>query len=58
MCGDTMRLCIRDVPGRLPGAGDASARIVREWSCPECDYFEEADSDEGQEGSAGAERQQ
>lgn len=57
MCGEAMRLCVRDVRDRLPGGGDASARILREWTCPECDYFEEAD-DERQEGSAGAERQQ
>jgi acetone carboxylase gamma subunit len=37
-----MRLSVRDVQ-------DATGRShqVREWICPECDYFEEAESSEG-----------
>jgi acetone carboxylase gamma subunit len=35
-----MRLSVRDVEDR-----DATTRQVREWICPECDYFEEADAE-------------
>jgi acetone carboxylase gamma subunit len=34
-----MRLSVREVQG----AG-GSVQIVREWICPECDYFEEVES--------------
>ncbi len=44
MCGETMRLSVREVPGDV--AGQQTVRVVREWICPECDYFEEADADE------------
>jgi len=45
LCGETMRLHAREVVDR-PGAGSIS-RLVREWVCPECDYFEEAEAGEG-----------
>ena len=44
MCGETMRLSVREVPGDVQG--QSVVRVVREWICPECDYFEEADLDE------------
>ena len=28
---------------RVPGNLSATSRTVREWVCPDCDYFEEAD---------------
>jgi hypothetical protein len=43
MCGDTMRLSAREVQERVPGRSQAATRQVREWICPECDYFEEAE---------------
>ncbi len=46
MCGETMRLSVRELPGGVTGQGQSSVRVVREWICPECDYFEEADSDD------------
>jgi acetone carboxylase gamma subunit len=46
MCGETMRLSVRELPGQVPGQSESAVRVVREWICPECDYFEEADSDE------------
>jgi hypothetical protein len=46
MCGETMRLTVREVKDRIPGRGDAATRMAREWVCPECDYFEEAESGE------------
>jgi uncharacterized protein YlaI len=37
LCGEAMRLSEREVPER-----DGTVRQVREWICPECDYFVEA----------------
>lgn len=48
MCGEAMRLETKERTERIPGAGLAKARIIREWMCPECDYFEEADEEEPQ----------
>ena len=45
MCGETMRLSERQIEERIPGQPKGTARAVREWICPECDYFEEADSE-------------
>jgi transposase len=44
MCGETMRLSVREIPDTAPGGGPA--RVTREWICPECDYFEEAEAGE------------
>jgi rubredoxin len=46
MCGESMRLSVREVQERLPGHGKPATRTVREWLCPECDYFEEAEAGE------------
>ena len=35
-----MRIHAREVRQR---PGDADGRQLREWICPECDYFEEAE---------------
>ena len=40
-----MRLNVREIRDALPG-GQAIVRVSREWICPECDYFEEADTGE------------
>jgi hypothetical protein len=45
LCGESMRLQIREVSEYVPGAGQTSPRVVREWICPECDYFEEAEGE-------------
>lgn len=42
-----MRLDVRDVREESPGGRPAVVRHVREWICPECDYFEEAEAGEG-----------
>ena len=42
-----MRLSIREIQERVPGHSHGSVRLVREWICPECDYFEEAEAGEG-----------
>ena len=44
MCGETMRLSEREVEEHIAGH-PSTVRHVREWICPECDYFEEADSE-------------
>lgn len=43
MCGETMRLCERETITRVPGTPQTSTTKSREWVCPECDYFEEAE---------------
>jgi YgiT-type zinc finger domain-containing protein len=47
LCGETMRLTTRDARSATPGPeGQISVRQIREWVCPECDYFEEAETGE------------
>ena len=46
LCGETMRLSVREIREAVPGAGASAARVIREWICPECDYFEEAEAGE------------
>jgi YgiT-type zinc finger domain-containing protein len=48
MCGETMRLSIRETQDAVPGGGHTAVRVTREWVCPECDYFEEAEPGEDQ----------
>lgn len=47
MCGDSMELVAREETGRVPGTAETYKRQIREWTCRECDYFEEAAEDEG-----------
>jgi YgiT-type zinc finger domain-containing protein len=44
LCGETMRMKARDLTDRVPGTAQSTTRHVREWVCPECDYWEEAES--------------
>ena len=30
---------------RIPGNPNATKRTTREWLCPDCDYFEEAEEE-------------
>ena len=46
MCGETMRLREREVTDRVPGTPQATTRKYREWVCPDCDYFEEAEDED------------
>jgi hypothetical protein len=41
LCGERMRLVPRTITDRIPGQSQTSTREVREWICPDCDYFEE-----------------
>jgi hypothetical protein len=43
MCGEVMRLVEKEVAERLPGTPQTAVAKIREWVCPECDYFEDAD---------------
>jgi len=45
MCGELMRLEIRERSEAIPGSRQSVKREVREWICPECDYFEEAETE-------------
>lgn len=47
LCGESMRLSVREVQDRVPGVSQPAPRMVREWICPECDYFEDAEAGEG-----------
>jgi YgiT-type zinc finger domain-containing protein len=44
LCGESMRLVVRERAERVPGNRQTTTREVREWVCPECDYWEEAES--------------
>jgi C4-type Zn-finger protein len=46
LCAETMRLKPRLLTDRVPGTGQTTTRQVSEWVCPECDYWEEAESEE------------
>jgi acetone carboxylase gamma subunit len=43
-----MRLKVTEHSDSVPGSGQTTTRTVREWICPECDYWEEAESNEGE----------
>lgn len=43
MCGEWMRLREREITERVPGTTQATTSKVREWVCPECDYFEDVE---------------
>lgn len=43
MCGEMMRLREREIIDRVPGTTQTKSTKSREWVCPDCDYFEEAE---------------
>jgi transposase len=43
MCGTGMRLREQQITTRVPGTSETRSAQQREWVCPECDYFEEAE---------------
>jgi len=43
LCGEMMQLKATQRVDLIPGNPTASTRTVREWVCPECDHFEEAE---------------
>ena len=46
LCGGSMKYRETSTPIQLPGNPNATTRVSREWVCPDCDYFEEADEDD------------
>ena len=47
MCGETMRLNEKEIAEQQhPGTPPAAVTKIREWVCPECDYFEEVEDGE------------
>jgi predicted RNA-binding Zn-ribbon protein involved in translation (DUF1610 family) len=43
MCGETMRIREHQITDRVPGTSQTRTTQQREWVCPDCDYFEEAE---------------
>lgn len=43
-----MRLVEHERTETVPGTRETHNRLVREWTCPECDYFEE-ETEDGEE---------
>jgi hypothetical protein len=44
LCGEFMRLVIKESIERVPGTAQEVKTVAKEWICPECDYFEDAES--------------
>jgi rubredoxin len=53
LCGATMRLKQTDIVIRVPGDPQPRVGTSAEWTCPDCDYYEEAE----EEGSATSTRE-
>jgi transposase len=45
MCGGTMKLTEKDSVVLVPGNPLSTTRRSREWICPDCDYFEDAEEE-------------
>jgi ssDNA-binding Zn-finger/Zn-ribbon topoisomerase 1 len=45
LCGGTMQLRENQTVVHIPGNPNATTRTTREWVCPDCDYFEEAEEE-------------
>ncbi len=43
LCGGTMRYRETSTTVQVPGNPNATTHTTREWVCPDCDYFEEAE---------------
>jgi hypothetical protein len=46
MCGESMRLREAQTTDRVPGTTQTKTSKSREWVCPECDYFEDAEAED------------
>jgi acetone carboxylase gamma subunit len=46
LCAEMMQLRDREITDRVPGIAQTKTTKFREWVCPECEYFEEAEADE------------
>jgi hypothetical protein len=47
MCGEMMRPHEREIVDNIPGTSEVKRRKAIEWVCPDCDYFEEDDGENG-----------
>jgi C4-type Zn-finger protein len=47
MCGEMMRPHEREIVDTIPGTSEVKRRKAIEWVCPDCDYFEEDDGENG-----------
>jgi predicted RNA-binding Zn-ribbon protein involved in translation (DUF1610 family) len=45
LCGGTMQYRESTTQERVPGNPNATTHTTREWVCPDCDYFEEAEEE-------------
>jgi len=45
LCGETMRIKTREMIDRIPGQSQVVRREVREWTCPECDFYEDVEDE-------------
>jgi rubredoxin len=45
LCGSTMHLKERAIVVQVPGNPSGTSRIEREWVCPDCDYYEDAEEE-------------
>jgi len=45
LCGGMMRIREQQTVVRVPGNPNATTGTTREWVCPDCDYFEDAEED-------------
>jgi rubredoxin len=45
LCGESMRLKERAHTIYIPGNPEPATEMLREWVCPECDYFEDVEEE-------------
>lgn len=45
LCGGTMHYKAHETVTLVPGNPKPSTSTTREWVCPDCDYFEDADEE-------------
>jgi YgiT-type zinc finger domain-containing protein len=45
LCGAVMALKSTESVVHVPGESRTSTRRLREWVCPDCDHFEEAEEE-------------
>ena len=45
LCNGTMHLRESQTVTYIPGNPKATTHTTREWVCPDCDYFEDADAE-------------
>ena len=46
MCSEMMRIRLAERVDKIPGTQQTVKREYKEWTCPECDYFEDANPED------------